>query len=204
MEWAIRSGCDRRMTGIVGARRGSNPQPWLEASTLSIELRAQREAAENNRFFCGVHQGLPSRRRHRLISALSAPEQGSKHVGISQFEPARLVLRVCPARIRSICGQPAGRMQQVEAVDYGPQPSWCSRSPKIDLKPVTVAPGSRTKEQVVASVCGACHTSGTLNAPKTGDAARLGPAHRAGLRRTGQVGNQRQEPDASQRAARPT
>ena len=84
---------------------------------------------------------------------------------------ARLALPVSVAFAASLlagCGKS-------EAVDYETSAQLVQPVAKIDLKPVTVAPGSRTGEQVVASVCGACHASGALNAPKTGDAAAWGP-----------------------------
>lgn len=46
---------------------------------------------------------------------------------------------------------------------------------RVELKAETIAPGSRTGEQIVASVCGGCHSSGAVGAPKTGDAAAWGP-----------------------------
>jgi len=46
---------------------------------------------------------------------------------------------------------------------------------RVELKAQTVAPGSRTGEQIVANVCGGCHNSGALNSPKVGDAAAWGP-----------------------------
>jgi cytochrome c5 len=46
---------------------------------------------------------------------------------------------------------------------------------KVALKAVTVAPGSRTGEQIVTNVCAGCHASGAVNSPKTGDAAAWGP-----------------------------
>lgn len=46
---------------------------------------------------------------------------------------------------------------------------------RVELKAVTVAPGSRTGEQIVTNVCNGCHASGAVNSPKTGDAAAWGP-----------------------------
>lgn len=46
---------------------------------------------------------------------------------------------------------------------------------RVSLKAVTVAPGSRTGEQIVTNVCAGCHASGAVNSPKTGDAAAWGP-----------------------------
>ena len=43
----------------------------------------------------------------------------------------------CPARVCSICGQPAGRMRQSEAVDYETSAQLVQPVAKIDLKPVT-------------------------------------------------------------------
>ena len=46
---------------------------------------------------------------------------------------------------------------------------------RVELKAVKVAPGSRTGEQIVKSVCAGCHDAGSLGAPKTGDAAAWAP-----------------------------
>lgn len=46
---------------------------------------------------------------------------------------------------------------------------------KVAMKVVTVAPGSRTGEQIVTNVCAGCHAAGALNSPKIGDAGAWGP-----------------------------
>lgn len=46
---------------------------------------------------------------------------------------------------------------------------------KVELKAVTVAPGSRTGEEIVTKVCAGCHSTGAAGAPKTGDSAAWGP-----------------------------
>ncbi len=46
---------------------------------------------------------------------------------------------------------------------------------KIELKAVSVAPGSRTGEMVVTNICAGCHGSGALNSPKIGDAGAWAP-----------------------------
>jgi cytochrome c5 len=45
----------------------------------------------------------------------------------------------------------------------------------VVLKAVTVAPGSRTGEQIVTNVCAGCHATGAVNSPKIGDAGAWGP-----------------------------
>ena len=42
---------------------------------------------------------------------------------------------------------------------------------RVELKVQKVAPGSRTGEQIYSNVCASCHSSGALEAPKTGDNA---------------------------------
>lgn len=44
-----------------------------------------------------------------------------------------------------------------------------------------VAPGSRTGEQIVTSVCGACHNTGAAGAPKIGDNGAWAPRLGQGL-----------------------
>jgi len=46
---------------------------------------------------------------------------------------------------------------------------------RVELKVETVAPGSRTGEQIYKSICGSCHEAGVLGAPKSGDAGAWKP-----------------------------
>lgn len=46
---------------------------------------------------------------------------------------------------------------------------------RVEIQAVKIAPGSRTGEQIVKSVCAGCHDSGAVGAPKTGDAAQWAP-----------------------------
>jgi len=46
---------------------------------------------------------------------------------------------------------------------------------EVVLKVQKEEPGKRTGEEIVGKVCGACHNSGALNAPKTGDANAWAP-----------------------------
>jgi len=46
---------------------------------------------------------------------------------------------------------------------------------QVVLKVQKEEPGKRTGEEIVTQVCGACHASGALNAPKTGDADAWAP-----------------------------
>ncbi|MCB1959898.1 MAG: cytochrome c5 family protein [Rhodocyclaceae bacterium] len=41
----------------------------------------------------------------------------------------------------------------------------------VELQVQKAAPGSRTGEQIYTNVCAGCHSSGALEAPKTGDTA---------------------------------
>ncbi|MFU2486365.1 c-type cytochrome [Thauera sp. WH-1] len=41
---------------------------------------------------------------------------------------------------------------------------------RVEIQAVTIAPGSRTGEQIYTSICAACHDSGAVGAPKSGDA----------------------------------
>jgi cytochrome c5 len=51
----------------------------------------------------------------------------------------------------------------------------------VQIQTVTVAPGSRTGEEVFKAQCTTCHTAGALGAPKFGDAAAWGPRIATGL-----------------------
>lgn len=46
---------------------------------------------------------------------------------------------------------------------------------RVEIQAVTIAPGSRTGEQIYKSICAACHDSGAVGAPKTGNAGEWGP-----------------------------
>ncbi|MCB1887576.1 MAG: cytochrome c5 family protein [Rhodocyclaceae bacterium] len=46
---------------------------------------------------------------------------------------------------------------------------------QVAIEKVKVEPGKRTGEEIVTAVCGACHSSGALNAPKTGDKEAWAP-----------------------------
>ena len=51
---------------------------------------------------------------------------------------------------------------------------------RVEIQAVTITPGTRTGEQIYKSICAACHDSGAVGAPKTGDAAAWGPRITAG------------------------
>ena len=46
---------------------------------------------------------------------------------------------------------------------------------QVSVKKVKVEPGKRTGEEVVTGVCAACHSSGALGAPMTGDKEQWAP-----------------------------
>lgn len=46
---------------------------------------------------------------------------------------------------------------------------------RVEIQAVKIAPGSRTGEQIVKSVCAGCHDSGAVGAPKSGDAGQWAP-----------------------------
>lgn len=46
---------------------------------------------------------------------------------------------------------------------------------RVEIQAVKIAPGSRTGEQIVKSICAGCHDSGAVGAPKTGDAGEWAP-----------------------------
>lgn len=46
---------------------------------------------------------------------------------------------------------------------------------RVQIEAVTIAPGSRTGEQIYKAICGACHDAGVVGAPKTGDSADWAP-----------------------------
>jgi cytochrome c5 len=52
---------------------------------------------------------------------------------------------------------------------------------KVEVGAPAAAPGARTGEEIVKSVCAACHQTGVANAPKIGDKAAWGPRIAQGL-----------------------
>lgn len=52
---------------------------------------------------------------------------------------------------------------------------------KVEIGAPAAAPGARSGEEIVKSVCGACHTPGIANAPKIGDSAAWSKLVKAGL-----------------------
>ena len=46
---------------------------------------------------------------------------------------------------------------------------------RVEIQAVKITPGSRTGVQIYKAICAACHDSGAVGAPKTGDAGAWGP-----------------------------
>jgi len=74
----------------------------------------------------------------------------------------------------------AKRIQPVGQVHIGPVPVTAdAETPAANI--VAAAPSSKSGEEVYKQVCAACHTTGVLNAPKTGDKAAWAPLIKEGL-----------------------
>ena len=52
---------------------------------------------------------------------------------------------------------------------------------RVEVGAAAAAPGARGGEEIVKSVCAACHQAGIANAPKIGDKARWGQLAREGM-----------------------
>jgi cytochrome c5 len=52
---------------------------------------------------------------------------------------------------------------------------------KVEIGAPAAAPGARSGEEIVKSVCAACHQAGVANAPKIGDSARWGQLAKEGM-----------------------
>ncbi|MDO9596489.1 MAG: c-type cytochrome [Azoarcus sp.] len=85
--------------------------------------------------------------------------------------PSRLALSVVTVAAATLV---AGCGQQSQ-VDGELTASLIQPVARIELKVSKVAPGGRTGEQVYKAICGSCHDSGALAAPKTGDTGAWGP-----------------------------
>ena len=72
------------------------------------------------------------------------------------------------ALVMVACGKPEPVDPEVTAAAIAPVAGW-------SLKAVEVEVGKRSGEEVAAAVCAACHDSGAVNAPKTGDTAAWAP-----------------------------
>ncbi|WP_332671651.1 c-type cytochrome [Aromatoleum sp.] len=87
----------------------------------------------------------------------------SKHL-VSAGRRPRILPLVAVLAVASIAG--CGKK---EAVDPETTATLIQPVARLQLKVATVAPGSRTGEQIYTSVCASCHGAGVLGAPKTGD-----------------------------------
>lgn len=74
----------------------------------------------------------------------------------------------------------AKRIQPVGQVHIGPVPETADAAAPA-ASAVAAAPSSKSGEEVYKQVCAACHTTGVLNAPKTGDKAAWAPLIKEGL-----------------------
>ena len=91
------------------------------------------------------------------------------------LRPARFAMpavALVAAALLAGCGEQA-------KVDHELTASLIQPVARVEIQAVTVAPGSRTGEQIVKAICAGCHDSGAVGAPKTGDAA--GWSDRLGL-----------------------
>ncbi|MBS0542631.1 MAG: cytochrome c5 family protein [Proteobacteria bacterium] len=79
------------------------------------------------------------------------------------------VVAMVAAALLAGCGKPTA------AVDPEKTAELIQPVARVELKAEKVTPGKRTGEQIVKAVCSGCHDSGSLGAPKTGDAGAWGP-----------------------------
>ncbi|THF62134.1 c-type cytochrome [Pseudothauera rhizosphaerae] len=84
------------------------------------------------------------------------------------------VVAVVAASLLAGCGKPPEVDPEVTASAIAPVA-------RIELKVEKVAAGSRTGEQIYNAVCTACHATGVLGAPTTGDAGQWAPRLGKGL-----------------------
>lgn len=86
------------------------------------------------------------------------------------LRPARLAmpLALAAAALLAGCGEQSKIDPELTATLIQPVA-------RVEIQAVTIAPGSRTGEQIYKSICAACHDSGAVGAPKTGDAGAWGP-----------------------------
>lgn len=86
------------------------------------------------------------------------------------LRPARLAmpLALAAAALLAGCGEQSKIDPELTATLIQPVA-------RVEIQAVTIAPGSRTGEQIYKSICAACHDSGAVGAPKTGDAGAWEP-----------------------------
>ncbi len=85
--------------------------------------------------------------------------------------PARLALPLATAAAAAVlaaCGKQ-------DAIDPELSASLIQPVARLEIQAVTVAPGSRTGEQIYTSLCAACHDTGAAGAPKAGNADEWKP-----------------------------
>jgi cytochrome c5 len=93
------------------------------------------------------------------------------------LRPARLampVVAMVAAALLAGCGKQS-------TVDHELTATLIQPVARIEIQAVTITPGSRTGEQINKSICAACHDSGAVGAPKTGDAGEWAPRLALGL-----------------------
>jgi cytochrome c5 len=78
-------------------------------------------------------------------------------------------------------GAVAQRIQPVGQVQIGEVSGTTDAAPPGPVAAASAAPSSKSGEEVYKQVCAACHTTGVLNAPKTGDQAAWAPLIKEGL-----------------------
>ncbi|ATE62172.1 c-type cytochrome [Thauera sinica] len=94
---------------------------------------------------------------------------------MSNHRPLRLTRFAMPVAALAAAVLLAGCGKQGASVDPEKTAELIQPVARVELKVQKIAPGSRTGEQIVKSVCSGCHDAGSLGAPKTGDAGAWGP-----------------------------
>lgn len=86
---------------------------------------------------------------------------------------ARLLLPVAALLAMMACGK--------QKVDEEKTAELIQPVARVELASAAPSDGPKSGEQIVQTVCGACHTAGLLNSPKTGDKAAWAPRIAQGM-----------------------
>lgn len=103
------------------------------------------------------------------MSSLNAYSSPKRHPGL----PHTIVALLAAVQLAG-CGK-------APQVDHELTATLIQPVARVELKVATVAAGNRTGEQVVKALCSACHDSGALEAPRTGNVDDWAPRLAKGL-----------------------
>ena len=111
---------------------------------------------------------------HEHTSFIKTPQQLVVVVLLSFIVPIIGIILVVQLVVSKPSADPAALKPEAVAARIQPVGA-------LEIGAPAAAPGARAGEEIVKTVCGACHTAGVANAPKIGDKAAWGKLAGQGL-----------------------